>query len=68
MKRHSQYTIIIADEIQKKYEKLENDIMRLENDNNNNNNGDKECKMKIIILEMKERTNTVKTLTLGIFF
>lgn len=39
MKRHSQYTIIIADEIQKKYEKLENDIMRLENDNNNNNNG-----------------------------
>lgn len=39
MKRHTQYTIIIADEIQKKkYEKLENDIMRLENDNNNNNN------------------------------
>lgn len=30
--------------------------------------GDTECKMKIIILEMTERTNTVKTLTLGIFF
>lgn len=42
--------------------------MNEEDKNEKEEEGDTECKMKIIILEMTEWTNTVKTLTLGIFF